>query len=345
MMARLFTYRRSITIAKVAFGGALLVYLVSQAARHARFDDLVRQPKNWPLIGVALLATFAAVGTSFMRWHLLVSTLGLDFRRRDALRLGAIGYLFNFVSLGTVGGDLFKAILLAREQPGKRTEAVATVVIDRLVGLYALLVVASAAIWLTGIGTRLRGANVAALCNAVYFLTALGAAAFCLLLVKGFTGGRATQIASRVPIIGQHAVRLIAAVRIYRSRLPVVFVALAMSLGVHSLLTLSIFCIARGFPSAAPTLAEHFFIVPISMVAGAIPITPNGLGTFELAIENLYQIVPQVAVAPGTGTVTALGYRVVTLGVAAVGGLVYLASRREIGDALHDADNLANATG
>ena len=35
-------------------------------------------------------------------------------------------------------------MFIAREQPGKRTEAVASVLIDRVVGLYAMILVATA---------------------------------------------------------------------------------------------------------------------------------------------------------------------------------------------------------
>ena len=47
----------------------------------------------------------------------------------------------------------FKAVFIAREQHGKRAEAVATVVIDRLIGLYVLFVVASVAALWTGMAT------------------------------------------------------------------------------------------------------------------------------------------------------------------------------------------------
>ena len=67
--------------------------------------------------------------------------MALPFRIRDAFRLSFLSYLLNFVSVGSVGGDLFKAFFIAREQPGRRTEAVATVVVDRIVGLYGLLLV------------------------------------------------------------------------------------------------------------------------------------------------------------------------------------------------------------
>ena len=50
-----------------------------------------------------------------------------------------MGYLFNLAPMGVVGGDLLKAWLLAREQHGHRAESVASIVVDRLIGLYMLL--------------------------------------------------------------------------------------------------------------------------------------------------------------------------------------------------------------
>ena len=59
---------------------------------------------------------------------------------------GALGFALNFVSLGTVGGDLFKAVLLAKVSPGRRTEAVVTVMADRILGLLMMMLLASTAI-------------------------------------------------------------------------------------------------------------------------------------------------------------------------------------------------------
>ena len=59
--------------------------------------------------------------------------------------------LLNFVSLGAVGGDLFKAILAARKCHARRAEAVATVIIDRLIGLYIIFVMATVAMLATGV--------------------------------------------------------------------------------------------------------------------------------------------------------------------------------------------------
>jgi uncharacterized protein (TIRG00374 family) len=88
---------------------------------------------------------------SFVRWHLLIRAQGIDIRLVDTLRLGALGFALIFVSPGAIGGDFFKAMFLAHGQPGRRTEAVATVVADRIIGLLTMMLLASVGILVTGL--------------------------------------------------------------------------------------------------------------------------------------------------------------------------------------------------
>ena len=53
------------------------------------------------------------------------------------MRLGMIGIFWNTFLPGAVGGDIIKATFLAREQ-SRRTVAVATVIMDRALALWAL---------------------------------------------------------------------------------------------------------------------------------------------------------------------------------------------------------------
>src|SRR5262249_22201780 len=90
---------------------------------------------------------------TFVRWFILVRAQGLPFTLPNALRLGMIGNYFNTFLPGSVGGDIIKATFIAREQD-RRTVAVATVVLDRVVGLCGLLwvvAVLGGAFWLTGV--------------------------------------------------------------------------------------------------------------------------------------------------------------------------------------------------
>ena len=122
---------------------AIVAYLVRDIYRNDSFPKLWNEPKQWHLLAAALAVTLVAVTLTIVRWHWLMRAHDLPLRLRDALRLGFLGFLLNFISLGAVGGDLFKAIFAARECHGRRTEAVATVILDRLIELYVVFVLGS----------------------------------------------------------------------------------------------------------------------------------------------------------------------------------------------------------
>jgi glycosyltransferase 2 family protein len=330
--------KTAINLLKFGASFAIIGYLVADARGDHAFADLANQPKHWGFISAAAFTCLGAVLLTFARWCLLVRALGLVFPLKDAVRLGFLGYLLNFVSLGSVGGDLFKAVFMARRFPASRPEAVATVVLDRLVGLYLLFVMASVAILATG---QLHAADetLAVICRATLLGTAIGAAGILALLVPGITSGSFSVLLTKLPRVGPVCGKLLGAIRIYRSRPGALLLAAAVSVAVHTLTTLSIYFVARGLPGDCPSLAEHFVIVPLSMVTGVLPLPVNGLGAMEAVVKFFYDRLPAaVAIGEGHGFVVALGYRAVTILIAMIAAVYYLASRGEVGRVLRQAE-------
>ena len=95
-------------------------------------------PLNGHYFAIAFLIFTAAMVLTLLRWYVLVRALDLPFRMRDALRLGMVGFFFNTFMPGSVGGDIIKAAALAVGQ-SRRTVAVATVIMDRVIALWALV--------------------------------------------------------------------------------------------------------------------------------------------------------------------------------------------------------------
>ena len=325
-----------ITLLKVLLPLAIIVGLLA-SIDPCDLQHLRERPKEWGTLGLAFAVAMFAVCITFVRWYLLVRTLHIPFRLRDAFRLGFLGFLLNFVVVGSVGGDLFKAFFIAREQSNRRTEAVATVVVDRMIGLYALLLVTSAAILLGSVSQATIALTT--ICNATLFTTAVGTVGMMLILVPGFTRGSLSEFFTGLPKIGHTIGRLIESVRMFRKRYDVMAVILLMSMGVHALLAFSIFLIARGLFGQTPTFAEHMVIVPLSNVAGAIPFMPGGLGTFEFAMEKLYIYVPANGPGEVIGVLVALSFRIVTIAIAAVGAVFYYTSRREVRAVMNEAEH------
>src|SRR5579863_6733435 len=121
----------------VAIGILAWLYYQNRQA----IGGIARAPKNW---NYAVLAFGLIAGSSlitFGRWYLLVRAQAFAFELKDAVRYVFVGMVMNYVAPGAVGGDLFKAVLLARDQTSRRTVAVATVLLDRILGMLALFLV------------------------------------------------------------------------------------------------------------------------------------------------------------------------------------------------------------
>lgn len=323
------TSRIILSIAKLALGLLILIVLLIQAREG--FLRILEQTIHWPLLGAALACTFGAATLSFIRWHLLIRALGINIRLFDTLRLGALGLALNFVSPGAIGGDFFKAIFLAHGQPGRRTEAIFTVIVDRLVGLLTMLAIGSIGILATNL-LHASSAPLRILCRLILLVAAAGWLGVALLLtLPAFTGPRVSNWFEQVPIVGRTCVRLLAAARAYRNQIPILITAFGLSAMGALMYVSSYYLVARGLPIEKPTWAEHLVIIPVAGLVGAIPITPSGLGTLELAVKELYKyVLGGIAVGADDGTLVALVRRVTELAVAFVGVLFYLTHRREV---------------
>lgn len=333
------THKTLIALAKITLGVAILAYLLWQVQQHDGFRRLIEEPKNWSFLAAGLCCTFIAVTLGFIRWHILVTALGLKFRVVDALRLGSLGFMLNFVTLGSIGGDLFRAIFLARQQPGRRTHAVATVVADRVMGLLTMLTLASAGVLAADlIATSSR--ELAVFCRIILAASAAGWLGVALVLtVPALSSPWLSELVERIPIAGKTLGRLVDAVRLYRDEKRQLALAAALSGTLAVFYISSYYFVARGLPVHEPSWTQHLVIVPIASLAGAIPATPNGLGTLEAAIEVLYRAMPgSREVVAGDGTMVALAHRVTMMAVAMVGMAYYLSHRAEVREMIHEAE-------
>src|SRR6056297_4148420 len=134
------------SLAKFLIPAGIIAYLLLYHVKPEDWADVRDQPKSYWLMAAALLVALAAMSLSFVRWCVLVRCQGIRLTMVEAFRLGAICFLLSFVSAGSVGGDLFKAIFLAKRRPGKRVQAVYSVLVDRGSGLYGLLLLVAAAL-------------------------------------------------------------------------------------------------------------------------------------------------------------------------------------------------------
>lgn len=289
------------------------------------------KPIHLGYLAAAAAIYLAAILLTFYRWYLLVRAVELPFRMADALRLGLVGLFFNTFLPGSVGGDIIKAAFLAREQD-RRTVAVATVIMDRVIALWGLVwfvALMGSLFWLTG---HLEG-PVAARSKRIVVIAGIvvGVSVVVWLLMGLLPGWRAERFAGRLerlPRVGASAAEFWRAMWMYRCRQTIVAAVLGMSWIGHIGFVFAFWCSANALWSpelgAIPPLAEHFLLVPIGLVVQAIVPTPGGAGGGEWGFGGLYRLFGASEV---NGVLGSLVQRVITWVYGLIGYLVYLRMR------------------
>jgi uncharacterized protein (TIRG00374 family) len=299
---------------------------------------------------LAAVIGLVSILITFLRWYVLVRAVELPFRLLDALRLGFIGLFFNTFMPGSVGGDIIKAAFLAREQ-NRRTVAVATVIMDRAIALWALVwfvALLGAGFWLSGLLVG-QGAEP---CRAIVTIAwvIVGASMLVWMGLGLLPAHRAERFAgrlSRLPKVGHSAAEFWRAVWMYRCRPRSVFGVLVLSWVGHvgfvflfyfSALTLW----TTDSDQKLPTLAQHFLIVPIGLVIQAMPFFPGGAGIGELGFGLLYE---WLGCSEASGVLGSLVQRVNMWVLGVLGYLVYLRMRASLPPALDNGARAAEKIG
>jgi uncharacterized membrane protein YbhN (UPF0104 family) len=327
---------------KLVLSGLLIGYLVLRATSDPQFGELLTGRKEWPVLLTALPVCLAAVTITILRWHLLVHALGLDFSVRQTLRAGFLGYLANLLPLGLVAGDSLKAVMLIHANPQRKTEAVASVLVDRVLGLYALLLLAAGASLLLPkeqlalLATEDRHV-IQRLCGGVQGLALLASLGLGVMGIPAVTRSRLWDRLEHAPLIGGVLHRLVGAMRTYRRRGNLLLAAVGVSLLVHLLYVAAVVLITLGIglaPSQRPAVGSIFVIVPPSMIAGALPI-----GAYEVTITLLFRAASPPLAPPNVGLVIALAYRLIQISIATIGVGYWLAGRREVQTLVEEAES------
>jgi len=251
-------------------------------------------------IGLGYLALAAgfmifALSLTVVRWYILVRAQGLPFTLPDAFRLGWIGFFFNTFLPGSIGGDIVKAAGLARSQ-SRRTVAVATVIMDRAIALWALVwfvAIAGSIFKVTGLLEGPAAGTSKTIVNMAVVLVLLSVGVW---VAMGFLPqARAEKFASRlskIPKVGHSAAEFWRAVWMYRCQQKCIARALLISwigqVGFVMAFYFSMRTLWEPGMGLVPTVAQHFLLVPIGLVIQAAPLFPGGAGIGELGFGGLY---------------------------------------------------------
>lgn len=293
--------------------------------------EVFSQPINpWPF-ALACVLWVICLFITFIRWWLLVRAQDLPFSLRNAIRLGLVSYYFNSILPGSVGGDILKAVAVAREQ-SRRTVAIATIVIDRVIGLWALawlVALAGGVFWALGNTYLLNNDALKMIVRLTAVLVFTSAVVWSLMGL--FSSARSEALAARLerlPKVGGPLAELWRAGWLYRRKKTAVAIALGMTLVGHLGWVFIFHLCVTSFPEVdAATFPEHLLIVPVGMTAQALFPLPGGVGGGEAAYGWLYTLLGKAAIG---GIIGCLVQRTIAWGVGLIGYVVYTRMKKEL---------------
>jgi hypothetical protein len=283
------------------------------------------------LFALGFAIYLGATVLTFIRWYWLVRVVEPSFRPGAAVLLGFIGNLFNLVIPGAVGGDLIKAAYLVRMKVNK-TQAIASMVIDRILGLLGLFILAGIA---GAVAWPVASTDVRRLIVVVWCAVAAGFLGLTAIFTQGLTRSFPDLLAGH----GKLATvlrELNVMSSTYRRSLGVVAGCLVLSSCVHSLFVLAFYLVSRTlFPVYLPSLGQHFLMVPLTLFTTAVPLPFGALGLSEQVSQQLFEMVKH----PG-GALAMMGFRVLMYGGGIVCAGVYLANLRQVRGLTDTAEHL-----
>lgn len=300
------------------FGIALLCYVAM-----SHWPEL--QSFQWGRLGMSqcVLVIACALCSQIamsLRWRCLIPHLQTSFSAVDACRLGFIGTLSQYSPLGHYGGMTFRSTVLIAQQHAQTPHAILSVVLDRVVGLFCLVVVSGLAILVMAYQSAFHIPQALFVCH--------GALAACLLVAVlihlAFRNTAVKQVAWLSRLSHQYvSAPSLLLLKNNRCVARSVIWGLVSQLATVGATALLAFTFAEG--KAVPGFIEHAAVLPlVELSALALP-TPAGIGVREFVLSHIYETCgPAGGSAPGKLAIAvAMGLRLATfiatsLGIACV---------------------------
>jgi uncharacterized protein (TIRG00374 family) len=271
-----------ISVAKLALGVGLTYWLLASGRLDpTAFRKLSGSDAMWLLVGI-VMAQLVSLVLVLARWWLLLRVQGIGLTLRSTLVISFRGVFAGLLVPGIVGLDGARVIHLKRSHPDKLPEGLASMVLDRVIGFLALLILAAlfGSYFLLGHWDE----RTAFAIGALTFLTIALAAAL-------------ASACGLIPDFGLRAFRrfrplaqFVRSFETYRNHRSALVSAVALSLVAH-FLTCVAACGCLAVLDASFSWIAVLSVTPLIIVIRFLPLTPLGLGVSDGAAEEIYRLI------------------------------------------------------
>jgi len=220
------------------------------------------------------------------RWKIILHGLEIDIGWKKITSIFMIGQFFNFFMIGATGGDIVKAVYIARETHTKKTEVITSVFIDRFIGLFGLVSL-TATILLVNYKFYMQFPETKYIF--IFVQTAFVAFLFiilCVIFAKPLIDWVIDKLPGKNKFIAM-VDTIYEAIRFCFTNKSVAIKTLILSYINHITAIFMMLFAGKALGVEIPNQA-YFLIAPLINAIGSIPVTPGGLGMREIAAITFF---------------------------------------------------------
>lgn len=267
---------------------------------------------DWFYIALLVLMSWVLIYVSCLKWQLFIKHQNKQVSVFYLMRLYTIAYFFNIFAPSSLGGDALRSYKLGKFL-GSQADAFAATFLERVTGVIAMCSMGLLALLFGAASGFKLLLFIICIPVLIFTLSCFIPAARSLLFV---------QTRKIVPIKLISIYDKIEVATAYASgNKQLLFYALLYSLLFHFLAVVNTYiaCAAVGWTEV--NIFDLFVVLPLILILGSLPLTPNGMGLQEGAFMFFLK---SIGAASSIGLSVGLLLRAKVILLAIVGGILYM---------------------
>lgn len=293
--------KKQIGLSLVKFGFAFAVLYWLWQSDRINFSVILKtlHPQYGPILFICILISLA---TYVGRLHIILKAKDVAQDYWHTWRLSMMGLFFNFTLPGGTSGDVVKVYYLIKDNKDKKASVVGLVVLDRVVGLFGMMLMAFVALLASPKELTSQG-------DLQIIFSILGIGLITLISLLSFFVYCSKRKGISHPFLDKlleyKVLKKIYDVAVFIADFKLFLKALVLTFLTQSFAVLVLYVSALAIGYQDLDLVAFFIVAPLGFIITAIPIAPAGVGVGQLAFLALFKIY--------TGVESDLGPTVVTV--------------------------------
>ena len=272
-------------VVKLGVAAGLVFWLIKQK----RLDFAVLNNIQYDVTALLLFVTgaffvFGALLLLGYRLWLLISFKNFSVSYTRILCITFMGTFWSVILPGLLGGDAVKAIYLCYNVSERRIDALASILIDRFLGLYSLLLLGTLTLFFAwAINALPFDPTILLIAPITVIIVGAG-----MLLIAWDNFFNSKAVKGMFVYVPKRIQNLLISLREYLKKPKLVIGVIFLSLCGHIFVVGSFIMAAMLLQDTIP-IFTHFIINPLAMVMNMLPLTPGGVGLAEGAFSYLFE--------------------------------------------------------